>query len=153
MNYLLDSNVLLRMAEPGHAHHQAAADATDLLGRQGHTLCLVPQDYYEFWVVSTRPVDKNGRGKTPDEVLAEFAFLDTHFTLLPESAAVFAEWRGLLAAHKPLGKPAHDARFVAAMRAHGVTHLLTFNDQDFRRYPGITPVSPLSLLTPPTPAS
>ena len=33
-----------------------------------------------------------------------------------------------------LGKKAHDARLVAAMRSHAIDHLLTFNDQDFRRF-------------------
>jgi len=44
-----------------------------------------------------------------------------------------------------MGKPSHDARLVAAMLAHGVTHILTFNDTDFRRYAGITPVVPAAI--------
>jgi predicted nucleic acid-binding protein len=146
MTYLLDSNILLRSMEPGHAQHREAADSADLLAKQGHTLCLVPQDFYEFWVVSTRPVAQNGRGKTPDEVMAEFAFLDSHFAVFPDTPAVFDEWRRLMTAYKVTGKPSHDARFVAAMLAHGITHILTFNDQDFRRYSGITAVSPASVL-------
>jgi hypothetical protein len=47
-----------------------------------------------------------------------------------------------------LGKNAHDARLVAAMRVHGLTHLLTFNAQDFRRYPGINVVTPGDLAVP-----
>jgi predicted nucleic acid-binding protein len=31
----------------------------------------------------------------------------------------------------------HDARLAAVMLAHGVNHILTFNVDDFRRYPGI----------------
>ena len=151
MNVLLDTNVLLRSAEPGHAQHQQARDATDLLGKQGHTLCLVPQNFYEFWVVSTRPLAQNGRGKAPDEVLAEFAFLESHFAVFPDTPAVFDEWKKLMAAYKTTGKPSHDARFVAAMLAHGITHILTFNDQDFRRYAGITPISPAGVTAPPPP--
>lgn len=146
MTYLLDSNVLLRSMEPGHPQHREAADSTDLLARQGHTLCLVPQDYYEHWVVSTRPVAQNGRGKTPDEVLAEFAFFDAHFATYPDTPGVSAEWRRLMATYKVTGKPSHDARFVAAMLTHGITHILTFNDQDFRRYSSITVVSPANVL-------
>jgi hypothetical protein len=41
MNVLLDTNVLLRSAEPGHAQHKEARDAADELAKQGHTLCLV----------------------------------------------------------------------------------------------------------------
>jgi hypothetical protein len=44
------------------------------------------------------------------------------------------------------GKKAHDARFVAAMRTHGATHLLTFNTDDFRSYSGITLVHPSDVL-------
>ena len=36
----------------------------------------------------------------------------------------------------------HDARLAAAMLAHGLTHILTFNADDFRRYPGIVPITP-----------
>lgn len=151
MTFLLDTNVMLRLVEPTHLQHRDAADATDLLGRQGHALCLVPQNSYEFWVVSTRPARDNGRGKTPDEVLAEFAFFQAHFVVHPDTPAVFAERAGLMAAHKPTGKPAHDARLVAAMRVHGLAHLLTFNDRDFRRYPGVTAVSPAGVLGQPIP--
>ncbi|MEK7832647.1 MAG: hypothetical protein AAB401_16260 [Acidobacteriota bacterium] len=41
-----------------------------------------------------------------------------------------------------MGKPAHDARIVAAMKVHGIAHLLTFNVGDFKRFPNITVVSP-----------
>ena len=40
--------------------HQPAVDAVALLRAQGHTLCLVPQNLYEFWVVCTRPLANNG---------------------------------------------------------------------------------------------
>ncbi|MEN6357468.1 MAG: hypothetical protein ABFD83_10330 [Armatimonadota bacterium] len=40
------------------------------------------------------------------------------------------------------GKQAHDARIVALMLAHGITHILTLNPGDFSRYTGVTPVTP-----------
>ena len=40
------------------------------------------------------------------------------------------------------GKQAHDTRLVAAMRVHGLTHLLTFNARNFNRYEEITVVDP-----------
>jgi hypothetical protein len=36
----------------------------------------------------------------------------------------------------------HDVRLVALMLAHGVTHLLTLNGADFRRYSEITCLRP-----------
>ncbi|MEX0641079.1 MAG: hypothetical protein WD468_00180 [Pirellulales bacterium] len=40
------------------------------------------------------------------------------------------------------GKPAHDARLVAAMTRHSITHILTFNVDDFRRFSGIEVLQP-----------
>jgi predicted nucleic acid-binding protein len=38
------------------------------------------------------------------------------------------------------GVQVHDARLAAAMYAHGISHILTFNGNDFRRYPGISAI-------------
>jgi hypothetical protein len=42
----------------------------------------------------------------------------------------------------------HDARLVALMQVHGITHILTLNGADFARYPGIVPIDPASLSPP-----
>ena len=47
-----------------------------------------------------------------------------------------------MVAHAVSGVQVHDARLVAAMHVHAVTHLLTLNDRDFTRYPDITAVNP-----------
>jgi predicted nucleic acid-binding protein len=52
------------------------------------------------------------------------------------------EWRRLVGAHAVSGKSAHDARLVAAMKVHGITHILTFNSGDFGRYPEVTVIEP-----------
>ncbi len=44
-----------------------------------------------------------------------------------------------------MGTKVHDARLVAAMHVHRVTHLLTFNEQDFVRYDDIQVVHPRQL--------
>jgi hypothetical protein len=44
MNYLVDTNILTRLAEPGHAMHQPALDAVKRLIHQGHKLHIVPQN-------------------------------------------------------------------------------------------------------------
>ena len=43
------------------------------------------------------------------------------------------------------GKKAHDARLVAAMNLHGITHIVTFNSDDFARDAGITVIHPQGL--------
>lgn len=46
---------------------------------------------------------------------------------------------------------AHHHPALDSMMVHSVTHLLTFNEHDFRRYPGITVITPSSVLQPPFP--
>jgi predicted nucleic acid-binding protein len=147
MKVLVDTNILTRSSDPADKDYQVAVDAVAALKSQGNELCLVPQNYYEFWVVSTRPTAQNGRGKSPDEVVVEFAFFKARFTLLGDSQFIFGEWENLVSAHRVIGKTAHDARLVAAMQVHAVTHLLTFNDADFRRYTNITAISPASVIS------
>ena len=59
------------------------------------------------------------------------------FSLILDVPAIYAEWRSLVSQHAVLGKKAHDARIVAAMQVHNVSHLLTFNGDDFKRFQGI----------------
>ena len=50
------------------------------------------------------------------------------------SPAIYAEWRQLIVAFGVSGAKVHDARLVATMRVHAVTHILTLNTADFTRY-------------------
>jgi hypothetical protein len=70
------------------------------------------------------------------------------FPLLPDMPTVYPEWRQLVVNFEVIGVQAHDARLVAAMIAHDVTHLLTFNTSDFSRYisTGIVAVDPASVI-------
>jgi predicted nucleic acid-binding protein len=51
-------------------------------------------------------------------------------------------WLDLCSRYGVSGRSAHDARLVALMLAHGLTHLLTLNSADFARYAEITAVTP-----------
>jgi predicted nucleic acid-binding protein len=50
-----------------------------------------------------------------------------------------------VAAHNVLGVKVHDAWLVAAMKAHGLNRILTFNLGDFTRYEGVECVDPQTL--------
>ena len=89
MKVLPDTNILTRMVEPGHVQHQAALDSTDLLGKQGRDLVLVPQVLYEFWVVCTRPLNLNGLGRTAVEAEAELANFKSLFAILDDLPRFF----------------------------------------------------------------
>ena len=95
--------------------------------------------------MATRPVDRNGFGLNIADVDRETKAIEKGMVLLPDSEAVYQEWRRLVVAHAVSGVKVHDARLAAAMKVHGVTHLLTLNPDDFTRYPHITATHPGSL--------
>lgn len=70
---------------------------------------------------------------------------------LPYHVIIYREWRRLVTTHGITGLRVHDTRLVAAMLVHGVTHLLTFNEGDFRPYPEIIVVTPNQILRPEAP--
>ncbi|MFV0444135.1 MAG: type II toxin-antitoxin system VapC family toxin [Planctomycetaceae bacterium] len=145
MKILLDTNVVLRIGQVTHPQHSLVMMAIEQLDVANHEACIVPQVLYEYWVVATRPVDVNGFGmdaQTADSSLEQFT---RDVTLLRDVRGVFDRWRSLVTAHQILGKTAHDARLVAAMLRHGMSHLLTFNFKDFTRYPGITALDPAAV--------
>jgi hypothetical protein len=93
----------------------------------------------------------NDLGLTASEADSELARLEPLFALLPDSPSLLTEWRHLVVTHGVLGKNAHDARLVAAMRNHGMTQLLSFNVADFSRFPGITVIDPTTVSSHPAP--
>jgi predicted nucleic acid-binding protein len=147
MSTLLDTNILTRCAQPAHPMCQPVTDALTHLRRQGDQLYVVPQNFYEFWVVATRPVAASGLGMSVAEAQAELTRVKQFFTVLDEAPAVFPRWEQLVVQYQVKGKEAHDARLVAAMFVHGVGRLLTFNTSDFQRYHGIIVVSPQDILS------
>jgi len=142
MRILLDTNILTRSAQPDHVQHQAATSAVAALTSRGEILCLMPQNLYEFWVVSTRPTGENGLGLTTMDAKIRLNDLEQAFSILEETAEFRSEWKTLVVQHDVKGKSAHDARLVAGMNVHGVTTLLTFNKIHFMRYAGITVLVP-----------
>lgn len=146
MAYLIDTNVLLRSADPDHPMYNNATNAISLLRNQGETLCIVPQNLIEFWNVYTRPANKNGLGHTAEEAGEEIRRLKAFFTIVADTASIYDQWERLVVQYQVKGVNVHDARLTAAMLVHGLTHILTFNIEDFNRYAGeITPVHPTAV--------
>ena len=145
MTYLVDTNVLLRSIQQAHPMHSDAKRATAALSRQDQQLSIIAQNLIEFWAVATRPIANNGLSLSVDETAAHVATFKKVFTLLPDTPDIFPEWERLVEQHKVIGRQVHDARLVAVMKVHNVAHLLTFNTDDFKRYDGITAVSPSSV--------
>jgi len=93
----------------------------------------------------TRPRARNGFGLTAADAEQEVPAIEAGMILLPDSEAVYREWRRIVVQHGVLGVHVHDARLAAAMYVHGVSHILTLNVMDFHRFVSLTAVHPSSL--------
>ncbi|MFZ0548668.1 MAG: PIN domain-containing protein, partial [Candidatus Promineifilaceae bacterium] len=107
------------------------------------------QNCIEFWNVATRPTKYNGFGITIVECNKSLRQIEGLFTVVPSSQLVYRTWRSLVEDYNVSGVQVHDAHLVAVMLTHGVEQILTFNDQDFRRYEpaGIQVIRPQSILS------
>ena len=144
MFYLVDSNILLGYAGRTHTMHRIVRDAVRTLHADGHALQVVSQNFVEFWSVATRPVVRNGLGLTLAEAEWQLRLVERVFPMLDDSPKVYPEWRRLVVAHGVSGVKVYDARLVAFMLANSITHILTFNTADFKRYSpeGVVAVDP-----------
>lgn len=89
MNFLADTNVLLRLIQLQSPHHAEVENAVDRLLKNGDTLFLTLQNISEFWNVCTRPRDKNGLGFSVAQADAELTKIEQIFDLLPDTLMMF----------------------------------------------------------------
>ncbi len=129
--YLLDTNVVLRLFDPTAPEHPACRAAIEALTAASHALLLAPQVIYEFWVVSTRPQENRGFGWPTARAAQAIDRLLAAFPLYPETPDIFATWRTLVERQGIAGKRAHDARLAAFKEVHAVPYLITLNGRDF----------------------
>lgn len=134
--YLLDSNLLLRLSEPSHRHHQPAKRATSALLQSGAFLCITPQNIIEFWSVATRPRSEKGLGLPRATAQRELAGHRAAFILVPDRAEVFPQWERLVSVYAVEGVLAHDTRLAAVALVYGIPNVLTFNIRDFAQFSG-----------------
>jgi predicted nucleic acid-binding protein len=146
MKCLVDTNILLRLVQKNSPMHLDTQRAILKLKKQGEFLCIIPQNIIEFWAVATRPLDKNGLGLSITQAEEESEKLKKIFILELDTPQIFTEWESLVIKYQVMGKQVHDARLAAAMVAHNITHLLTFNVDDFKRFSDIVVVDPRSVV-------
>src|SRR6476620_5895750 len=120
MAHLIDTNVLVRLANARDPLNPVATRAVTELRRRGETLHLTPQALIEFRSVATRPAGLNGLGMTPVGAEAEAAGFEAKFPLLPDTPAIFPAWKAVVGALGVVGKQVHDDRLVAVCQAHAV---------------------------------
>jgi predicted nucleic acid-binding protein len=149
MAFLLDTSILVRLANASDAQHPVAAQAVLELHRRGELLHITPQVLIEFRNVATRPRSANGAGLTVVDAENHAATFEGKFPLLADTPAIYPAWKALVSALGVIGKQVHDARLVAVCHVHGVTHLLSFNVGHFARLaafgPGVVVVDPTTV--------
>lgn len=142
MRVLVDTNILLRSAQPSHSLCSLTAQAVAKLLREKAAVSYCPQNIAEFWNVATRPVAVNGLGFSTSETIQEIAGIENLLTLLPDIPAIYPEWRQLVLDHGVQGVKVFDALLVAVITVDAVDTLLTLNAPDFKRYGTIKALQP-----------
>ena len=143
--YLVDTNILLRLVQKNSPMHLDTTNAIFMLKRQGKFLSITQQNLIEIWAVATRPIDKNGLGLSINQIVEETENIKNIFLVYRDTHQIFTEWESLVIKYQVMGKQVHDTRLVAAMLTHNITHLLTFNVEDFKRFTEIVIVSPYEI--------
>jgi len=146
MRVLVDTNILLRSAQPAHPLCSEATYAVSKLLRQKDAVFFCSQNIAEFWNVATRAAEVNGLGFSHEEALQEVASIEDLLTLLPDVPAIYPVWKRLVQDHRVQGVKVYDARLVAVMSVYVVDAVLTFNIGDFKRYGNVSAIHPSSML-------
>ena len=147
MEILVDTGVLLRAFDKSSSEQRPILRAFRLLRLQGHSLVTTHQNIAEFWNVATRPASaRGGFGLNSDEAERRVATIEKLGKILPFNQLCYGVWRQLLVAHNIVGVSVHDSRLVATMNCYGITHLITLNDADFKRYAGLVVWKPTDVV-------
>lgn len=146
MSCLVDTNVLLRLADDRSAEHAVAKAAVEHLLARKKSVFIGSQVLVEFWSVATRPEQVNGLGWSTTTAEETIRALRDQFPLLEDTPAVLDCWFDLVGRCQVSGKRAHDARLAALLLVHGVRQLVTFNTSDFPRNWGVEAVHPKEVM-------
>ena len=150
MGYLLDTSILVRLANAADPQRGMAFDALATLHRQSVQFWIAPQSLIEFWNVATRPQVANGLGLPVREVIALIKYFQSDFRLASETADIFPTLVSIGTAANVVGKQIHDARLVATCHVLQIPALLTFNHRHFVRFeqllPGLRVMTPAQVV-------
>lgn len=91
-------------------------------------------------------MEVNGLGWSVKQTSDEVNQLITRFSWLEETPEIFFYWHDLVNTYNIKGKRTHDLRLIAAMKTRNITHLLTFNPNDFIKIPEIQIVHPHEII-------
>jgi len=145
MRILVDSNVLIAYAEKTHVHHERVRNKLRELIISNDELLYTSQGLREFWAAVTRSPNRTrnpGMGLSIDEAKAHLQKVKELFVpLFVNDEEALKEWESLVETYSTKDIKVHDANIVASMRVGGISHLMTINVDDFKKY-GIDIIEP-----------
>jgi predicted nucleic acid-binding protein len=149
MTYLLDTGILLRLANTVDPLHEVVSLAIQRLGDRHHNFMTTSQNIAEFWNVATRPKELNGLGFTIDVVSTALSrTVEPLCPVIREHSQHYKELKRLLNTYRIVGKQVHDARLVASLLTWKIPTILTLNERHFKRFEteGILIATPQTVL-------
>ena len=138
----VDTNVLVYANAAEAPLHQRALTALKLWGENETELWISTQVIREYAALRTRPqafaapVDR-------ELLIKRVRYFQERFRVAYETPRVAEKLLMLIQQVDVGGKQIHDANIVATMLAQGITHLLSHNVSDFRRFDAFITVVPL----------
>ena len=107
MACLIDTSVLVRLANSADSFYAIATRAVMELHRRGEILHITPQNLIEFRSVATRSIAQNGLGLSPQDTEAKAVVFESAFPLLPDTPEIYPAWKALAGALNVIGKQVH----------------------------------------------
>jgi predicted nucleic acid-binding protein len=93
---LIDTSILVRIANTLDPLGPVARNAVRALRSGGERMCVAPQNLIEFRNAATRPRAVNGLGFDVATVERQVADFELTFALLEESPAIYPAWKSLV---------------------------------------------------------
>lgn len=104
MSYLIDTSILLRFLLRHDPNFVEIRRAVRLLKSSGEKMYLTAQTAAEFWNVCTRPAaSRGGLGLSIAETKSRLTILERNFPVLPDSPAVYREWKSIVEIYQVSG--------------------------------------------------
>jgi predicted nucleic acid-binding protein len=140
----VDTNVLVHANNADSPFQEEARQRLRALAAAGHPMWISRQVLREYAAVISRLMSEGNVFDGP-ALAADLLRFEQEFRVADDTAAVSAQLRALIVSHSVKGKQTHDANVTATMLVHGITRLLTHNENDSRRF---VPLIEILLLVP-----
>jgi predicted nucleic acid-binding protein len=138
---IVDANVLVYAFDTRAPQHVASRTLLDAAQRGATTLYVTSQVLCEFYSIVTN-ARRVLKPRTAADAIAAVTDLLSFLHVLPIPARTVEGWLDLLRRRPVTGGAVFDLQIVATMLANGVQRIYTFNNDDFKPFQEIEPLTP-----------